>query len=554
MNKRTDIFSNFRSDVASGLVVFLVAVPLCLGIALASGAPLFSGIIAGIVGGIIIGTISRSHVSVSGPAAGLTAIVLSAINGLGAFDLFLCAVVIAGLIQLALGFLRAGSISNYFPSNVIEGMLSAIGIIIILKQLPHAVGYDKNNEGIESFIEPAGNNTFSSILNALNYLHPGALLITVLSILIMLAWNKYPVHKKIKIIPGALVAVIVGVLLNELFIFNGSRLAIGKQHLVNLPVPGSLQEFAAQLTLPDLHGFLNWKVWISGFTIAIVASIESLLCIEATDKLDPWKRYTSTDHELKAQGIGNIVSGLLGGLPTTSVIVRSTANINAGARSKLSTIIHGILLLICAIAIPAVLNRIPLATLAAILILTGYKLCNPGVFKKMWQNGKYQFIPFAVTVIAVVFTDLLKGVALGLVVSIIAILRVNLKTPYFFKRSEYHDGDNIYIRLAEEVSFLNKAAIKLTLEHLPRNSQVTIDAAASVYIDHDVMQVIREFTTIKAPERDIRVKLAGFKEAYRIIGDGNSNHVTIEHQRHALEPAADQKDHTELINQLTNKN
>lgn len=554
MNKRTDIFSNFRSDVASGLVVFLVAVPLCLGIALASGAPLFSGIIAGIVGGIIIGSISQSHVSVSGPAAGLTAIVLSAINGLGAFDLFLCAVVIAGLIQLTLGFLRAGSISNYFPSNVIEGMLSAIGIIIILKQLPHAVGYDKNNQGIESFIEPAGNNTFSSILKAFNYIHPGALLITVLSILIMLAWNRYPVLKRIKIIPGALVAVIVGVLLNELFIFNGSRLAIGKQHLVNLPVPGSLQEFAAQFTLPNFHGFLNWKVWIAGFTIAIVASIESLLCIEATDKLDPWKRYTSTDHELKAQGIGNIVCGLLGGLPTTSVIVRSTANINAGARSKLSTVIHGVLLLICAIAIPAVLNRIPLATLAAILIITGYKLCNPGVFKKMWQNGKYQFIPFAVTVVAVVFTDLLKGVALGLIVSVISILRVNLKTPYFFKRSEYHDGDNIYIRLAEEVSFLNKAAIKLTLEHLPRNSQVTIDAAASVYIDHDVMQVIREFTTIKAPERNIRVKLAGFKEAYRIIGDGDSNHVTIEHHRPVLEPVADQKDHTELINQLTNKN
>jgi len=530
MTKKINLFANLRSDIASGLVVFLVALPLCLGIAMASGAPLFSGIIAGVVGGIVVGFLSKSHLSVSGPAAGLTAIILTAITDLGAFDILLTAVFIAGIFQLLLGFLKAGSISNYFPTNVIEGMLAGIGIIIILKQLPHAFGYDSDFEGDESFFQIDGGNTLSAVTGILNHVQLGSILITLISLSILIAWDKVPVLKKMKLIPGALVAVVAGVILNEIFISSGSALAIAQQHLVSLPMPSSFDEFKAIFTTPDFSAITNTKVWITGLTIAVVASIETLLCIEAADRMDAQKRYTDTNVELKAQGVGNIVSALLGGLPMTSVVVRTSANNNAGAKSKMSTIIHGIFLLVSVLAIPAILNKIPLATLAAILLLVGYKLAKPATFIHFWQKGKYQFIPFIATLVGVVFTDLLKGVALGIVISIMFVLKGNLKRAYNFRKEQYADGDIIHIDLAQEVSFLNKAAIKSTLNDIPENSRVVINATDTVYIAHDILDLIREFKSTRAADENIKVKLKGFKKAYHLENnDETPNKVTFEH-------------------------
>ncbi|MCG2612113.1 SulP family inorganic anion transporter [Flavobacterium sp. SM15] len=530
MTKKTNIFGSLKSDFASGLVVFLVALPLCLGIAMASGAPLFSGIIAGVIGGIVVGYFSKSHVSVSGPAAGLTAIVLTAITDFGAFNIFLTAVFFAGFIQLALGFLKAGSISNYFPTNVIEGMLAGIGVIIILKQLPHAVGYDADFEGDEAFTQVDGGNTFSSLLGAFDYIQFGAVIITIVSLVILIAWDRVPALKKMKLVPGALVAVVLGVILNELFIASGSTLAIRKEHLVSLPVAASFEDFKSIFLFPDFSAITNSKVWVVAFTIAIVASIESLLCIEAADRLDPQKRYSDTNNELKAQGIGNIVSSLLGGLPMTSVVVRTSANVNAGAKSKMSAIIHGVLLLISVLAIPFILNKIPLATLAAVLLMVGYKLAKPATIMHFWEKGKYQFAPFIATLLAVVFLDLLKGVALGMIISIIFILRGNLKRAYYFRKEEYESGDVIHIDLAQEVSFLNKAAIKLTLSNLPEDSKVVINASDTVYIAHDVIDLIKEFKQINAVEKNIDVTLIGFKEAYELDNTQyENNHVFMEH-------------------------
>lgn len=514
-----------KADLKSGLVVFLVALPLCLGIALASGAPLFSGIIAGITGGIVIGFFSGSQLSVSGPAAGLTAIVLTGIATLGSFEAFILAGLIAGGIQLILGFLKAGIISNYLPSNVIEGMLAAIGIIIILTQLPHAVGYDVIHEGDFFHINKAGkHDMFSTVIDSINFMHLGAIIVVLTSLGIIIAFNKVPALKKIKAIPSSLVAVIAGVLINEAFIATNSPLAISPAHLVNLPVPESFQDFKSQFSLPDFSQIGNINIWITALTIAAVASIETLLCIEATDKLDPLKRYSNTNTELKAQGIGNMVSSLIGGLPITSVIVRSSANISSGGRTKIAAISHGFFLLIAVVAIPAILNKIPLASLAAVLIAIGFKLASPKVFVHMWKNSKkFQFIPFVVTVIAVVVTDLLKGVGIGLAVSIFFILRGNLKLAYFFKQDKHTTGKTIQIELAQEVSFLNKAAIKQTFAHLPENSNVVIDASHTVYIDHDVLQMIRDFVEYGSKDKDINVKLLGFRKEYKIE---NSTHVS----------------------------
>jgi MFS superfamily sulfate permease-like transporter len=530
MTKKINLFANLKSDFASGLVVFLVALPLCLGIAMASGAPLMSGIISGVIGGIVVGFLSRSHISVSGPAAGLTAIILTAITDFGAFDIFLTAVFLAGLIQLALGFIKAGSISNYFPTNVIEGMLAGIGVIIILKQIPHAFGYDANFEGDQSFIQSDGSNSFSSLFEVFNHIQLGSVVITVVSLIILIAWDKVPFLKKLKLIPGALIAVISGIVLNEIFILSGSSLAISNAHLVTLPVPTSFDELKAIVITPNFSGFLNPQVWIVGLTIAIVASIETLLCIEAADRMDVHKRYTDTNVELKAQGIGNILSSLIGGLPMTSVVVRSSANNSAGAKSKMSAIIHGVLLLISVLAVPVILNKIPLATLATILILVGYKLAKPATFIHFWQKGKYQFIPFIATLVAVVTTDLLKGVLLGIVISIIFILKGNLKRAYSFKKEEYVDGDIIHIDLAQEVSFLNKAAIKSTLNDIPENSKVIISAEDTVYIAHDILDLIREFKETRAVDENITVKLKGFKKAYYIDNSPETtNYVSFEH-------------------------
>jgi MFS superfamily sulfate permease-like transporter len=534
MTKKINLFANLKSDFASGLVVFLVALPLCLGIALASGAPPLSGIIAGIVGGIVVGFLSRSHISVSGPAAGLTAIVLTAITDLGAFNIFLTAGLIAGLLQLILGFIKAGSISNYFPTNVIEGMLAGIGVIIILKQIPHAVGYDSDFEGDETFVEKGGGNALESLMDSLGHLQLGAILITLISLTILISWDKFSFLKRMKLVPGALVAVIVGVVLNEIFTASGSSLAISKEHLVSLPVPQSFDDFKNIIVTPDFAGFMNPKVWVVGATIAIVASIETLLCIEASDRMDTQKRYTDTNVELKAQGIGNMLSSFLGGLPMTSVVVRSSANANAGAKSKMSTIIHGVLLLISVLSIPVLLNKIPLATLAAVLLMVGYKLAKPTVLMHFWHKGKYQFVPFIITLLGVVFLDLLKGVALGIAISVVFILRGNLKRAYRFRKEKFEDGDVIRIDLAQEVSFLNKAAIKTTLAEIPENSKVVINASDTVYIAHDVLDLIHEFATIRAADENIKVKLKGFKKAYELDDiDDKANHVFFENYEEA---------------------
>lgn len=522
------MFSSVKGDLAAGLVVFLVALPLCLGIALASGAPLFSGIVSGVIGGIVVGCLSNSALSVTGPAAGLTAIVLTAITDLGGFDIFLSAVILAGVIQIVLGFLKAGSFSNYFPTSVIEGMLAAIGIIIILKQIPHAFGHDVTNEGDFFFIEKSGNSTFDTLFESVNHIHLGALLISILSLIILITWDKVPFLKKIKMLPGALVVVVLSILLNEFFIQSGSSLAITKSnHLVNLP---SITEIKEGFALPSLSAFTNEKVWIVAITIAVVASIETLLCIEATDKLDPLKRVTDTNRELKAQGIGNLISGLLGGLPMTSVVVRSSANITSGGRTKLSTIFHGFLLISFALTIPFILNKIPLSALAAVLLMVGYKLAKPSVFVHLWKNGLSQFVPFLITILAVVFTDLLKGVAIGLIVSIVFILYKNLKIAYSLDKKSLQDGDIISIKLAQEVSFLNKAAIKNTLHSVSEKRKLVIDASNTKYIDFDVLEMIKDFSSIRAVDKNIDLTLKGFKEIYD-FETAEFKHVKVTHNK-----------------------
>lgn len=536
MTKKINLFANLKSDFSSGLVVFLVALPLCLGIALASGAPLFSGIISGVIGGIVVGYLSQSHLSVSGPAAGLTAIVLTAITDLGSFNTFLLSVLIAGVIQLILGFVKAGTISNYFPNNVIEGMLAGIGVIIILKQIPHAFGYDPDFEGDESFFQLDGENTFSGLLEVFNHIQLGSIVVTLLSLSILIIWTKIDFLKKIKLIPPALIAVIVSIALNEFFIQSGNALVITSDHLVRLPIPQTLDELKNIIITPNFSAISNSNVWIVALTIAIVASIETLLCIEASDRMDSQKRYTDTNVELKAQGIGNIVSSLLGGLPMTSVVVRTSANNAAGAKSKMSAIIHGLLLLISVLSIPAILNKIPLATLASVLLLVGYKLANPKTIRHFWEKDKvFQFIPFMLTFLAVVFTDLLKGVALGMIVNVLFILIGNSKRAYKFRKEEYQEGDIIHIDLAQEVSFLNKSAIKATLSELPENSKVVINASDTVYIAHDVLDLIYEFEKIKSKESNINVKLVGFKKAYNLENsDDYKNTVTFEHRYNVM--------------------
>lgn len=518
--------SYFKTDILSGMVVFLVALPLCLGIALASGAPLFAGIISGVIGGIVVGILSGSQLSVSGPAAGLTAIILAAITHLGSYEIFLLAVVLAGALQILLGLVKAGTLSNYFPSNVIEGMLTAIGIIIILKQLPHAVGYDADNEGDFFFIEKdTHHNTFSALIDAINYSHLGAIIVCVVSLIILIAFNKVAFLKNLKVVPGALVAVVAGVILNEIFKSTGSNLAISQEHLVNLPIPQSFDDLFGQFKFPNFGAVTNPEVWVTALTIAVVASIETLLCIEAADKLDPLKRYSNSNRELFAQGSGNILSGLIGGIPMTSVIVRTSANVNSGGRTRTAAIAHGVFLLLAVLAIPTLLNKIPLACLAAILLMIGYKLASPSVFKHAWHSGLYQFTPFIVTVLAVVFTDLLKGVAVGLIVSVFYILRANLKLAYFVKKSAHHKGETVTMHLAQEVSFLNKAAIKKTLYEMPENSHIIIDASGTFYIDHDVLQLIRDYVDAGSKDRNVQVTLTGFKAEYKME---NASLVTVE--------------------------
>ena len=501
---------NFKYDVPSAIVVFLVALPLCLGIALASGAPLFSGLIAGIVGGLIVAPLSGSPLGVSGPAAGLAVIVYGAIEELGAYPTFLAAVVVAGITQMILGALRAGVIGYYFPSSVIKGMLSGIGIIIFLKQIPHAVGYDADPEGDLSFIQQDGHNTFSELKWMLDSLNPTATLIAALGLAILILWER-PFMKKLSfttIIQGPLVTVVMGILIA----MNTTTIEgwiLTADHMVAIPVTEGLDGFLGQFTTPDMSAFTNPAIYTIGITMAVVASLETLLCVEATDKLDPFKRITPTNKELWAQGAGNVVSGLIGGLPITQVIVRSSANIQSGGRTKASAFIHGSLLLICAYAIPKVLNMIPLAALAAILLIVGWKLAKPALFIAMWKKGQSEFIPFTVTVVGIVMTDLLTGIALGLVVAIVYILWDNFKLPYKFDIKNYKAGEPIRIEFSESVSFLNKASIQRTLNTLPDGSRVVLDARNSLRIHPDVVEIVEQFQ-INAATRDITVECLGF--------------------------------------------
>jgi len=498
---------NLRHDLPASLIVFLVAVPLCLGIALASGAPLFSGIIAGIIGGIVVGAFSGSQLGVSGPAAGLAVIVLTAIQDLGAFETFLLAVVISGLIQFVLGVAKAGIIGYYFPSSVIKGMLAGIGIIIFLKQIPHALGYDKDYEGSLSFFQNDGHNTFSQLYYMLGGISLGALIISSLSIAILILWEQ-KFMKKIsvfKLIQGPLVVVALGIVLNMLF--RNTSLALQADQVVSIPVAENIAGFFKLFTFPDFSQWNNPKVYTVAVTIAIVASLETLLCLEATDNLDPKKRVSPANQELRAQGIGNFLSGLVGGLPITQVIVRSSTNILSGGRTKTSAIMHGFILLISAMMLPHILNLIPLSCLAAILFLVGYKLAKPSLFKAMYKTGWKNFVPFIVTIVAIVLTDLLVGIGVGMVVAIFVVLYDNYQRPFLFEKdNKFDDTGAINIKLSEDITFLHKANIKRALNIIPDNSKVTIDASNSINIHTDVIEIIDEFE-INAVDRNITVNI-----------------------------------------------
>lgn len=499
---------NLKKDLPASIVVFLVALPLCLGIALASGAPLFSGILSGIIGGIVVASFSGSQLSVSGPAAGLTVIVLTAITDLGSFNIFLMAVTLAGLFQIVLGILKAGTIGNYFPNSVIIGMLAAIGIILILKQLPHAVGYDADFEGDYEFNQLDNENTFSALVSAFNKFTIGAIIISVLSLAVLIIWPKF---KKLAIVPAPLLVVVLGIVLAESF--GSSSIALRSDQLVQIPVVGSFTDFKGLFTFPDFTQFGNPKLWTVAVTIAIVASLETLLSLEAVDKIDPIKRVSPTNRELIAQGIGNTLAGLVGALPMTAVIVRSSANVNSGGRTKVSAIFHGIFLILAVLLIPVLINKIPLSCLAAILLMVGYKLTKLELFKKMWKDGKDQFIPFIVTILAVVFTDLLIGVGIGLAVGIVFLLRTNLRNPYFYTVDRTEGKHIIRIKLAQEVSFLNKGAIQYMLTHIPGNNQVIIDGSNALFIDKDVLDTIHDFHH-HANTKNIQVELINIKDKY----------------------------------------
>lgn len=505
--KTKQLFENIRHDLPASIVVFFVAMPLCLGIALASGAPLFAGIIAGIVGGIVVGAASGSPLGVSGPAAGLAVIVFGAIATLGSWEAFLVAVVLAGILQLIMGYLRLGIIAYYFPTSVIKGMLTGIGLLIILKQIPHALGYDKDYEGDLSF-QTGDANTFSILSNAFDFITPGAVLISVTALLILILWDAVLVkkHKIFQLIQGPVVAVVVGIVLNSLFQKGVLPFSLQSDQLVKIPVAATLGEFLGQFRLPDFSHLTNFNVYITAVVLALVASLETLLCVEATDKLDPYKRVTPTNRELKAQGLGNMISGLIGGLPITQVIVRSSTNITFGGKTKLSTILHGIFLLVSALTIPHVLNKIPLATLAAILLMVGYKLAKPSLFNSMYKLGWNQFTPFIATIVGILFTDLLKGIMIGMGVAIFYILRAHYKNPYVFQLTQAGNKDVSKIVLAEEVSFLNKGSILQTLNKAKNESVVVIDGSRSKVIDHDVIEIIRDFM-VNASSRGIEVKV-----------------------------------------------
>jgi MFS superfamily sulfate permease-like transporter len=497
-------FKHAGADFSASVVVFLVALPLCLGIALGSGAPLFSGVIAGITGGIVIGLLSGSNLSVSGPAAGLTVIVASAIIKLQVYEAFLLAVVLAGIFQVILGFVKAGVIGDYIPNCVIKGMLAAIGLLLILKQLPHLVGYDKDYEGDQAFVQTDSDNTFSGILHSFGFITPGAIIIGVVSLLILITWETkfFKSNKVLKLIPGPLVVVLAGVFINMSLSSSAPSFGLEQKHLVSLPKAKDVSGFLSFFTFPNFRYITNPQVWITAVTLAIVASLETLLGIEAVDKLDPLKRVTPTNRELKAQGVGNLVSGLIGGLPLTSVIVRSSANVMAGAKTKSSTIMHGCLLLLCVFFIPHLLNLIPLSALAAILIFTGYKLAKISIFKEFYIKGWDQFVPFVATISAILLTDLLIGIMVGIAVGLFFLVRSNFHSSVFV----VNDHNKYLVRLRKDVSFLNKPIVKQKLEEVPPDSYILIDATRADFIDKDIIEEINNFM-LHAHLKNIRVDI-----------------------------------------------
>ena len=517
------LFKSAAADIPASVVVFLVALPLCLGIALGSGAPLFSGIIAGMVGGIVIGLLSGSSLSISGPAAGLTAIVAIAIGKMPAYEAFLLSVVIAGILQVILGFLKAGVIGDYIPNSVIRGMLASIGLVLILKQFPHLIGYDKDYSGDETFIQIDSNNTFSELINSVNNITPFALIIGIVSIMILLIWDR-PVLKKKKFfknLPGPLVVVVAGILINIFFSVPGTRTSLNTSQLVNLPIATDFASFSSFFMFPKWEYLNNADVWTVGLTIALVASIETLLGIEAVDKLDPLKRRTPANQELKAQGVGNIVSGLLGGLPLTSVIVRGSANVEAGAKSKFSAIMHGLLILLSVLFIPGLLNKIPLSALAAILIMTGYKLVKPSIFKEVYQKGWDQFVPFTVTLLAILLTDLLVGIIIGTLIALFSLIKSNFKSAVMV----VHDDNKYLVRFRKDISFLNKPIVKEKLESVPADAYVLIDMTRADFIDKDIIDVVNDFLQhAHLKNIVVEIKKSRFKAGHQLVHDQSTIH------------------------------
>ena len=509
------LFKHLKNDLPASIVVFFVALPLCLGLALASGAPLFSGVIAGIVGGIVVGMASGSPLGVSGPAAGLAVIVLTAIGTLGgSYQAFLTAVVLAGVLQLLFGYAKAGFIAYFFPSSVIKGMLTGIGLLIILKQIPHAIGWDKDAIGDDAFNQADGQNTFTEISKAFEFITPGALVIAAISLAILILWDTVLTkkHKIFQLLQGPIVVVILGICMNLAYSKGLLPYSLNEKQIVSIPVPDSIGSFFGQFTFPDFKALTNFEVWKIAIVIAIVASLETLLCVEATDKLDPDKRITPTNRELKAQGLGNIVSGLIGGLPLTQVIVRSSANINFGGKTKMSAVLHGVFLLISAIFIAGLLNLIPLASLAAILLMVGYKLAKPSLFKQMYKLGWEQFIPFLATIVAIIATDLLKGITVGILVGIFYTLRHSYRNSHHVKDivSDNNGQAVHHLVLAEEVSFFNKASLLSTLDGIPANSKVIIDCTNSKSIAYDVIEIINDYE-LNAKTKNIVLEKINFK-------------------------------------------
>jgi len=528
-----NFLKTLKKDSVSGIVVFLVAVPLCLGIALASGAPTISGLISGIIGGVLVGFFSKSHTSVSGPAAGLSAIVAANIHDMGAFDTFLLAVVIGGGIQIVMGILRMGIIANYFPSSVIKGLLASIGLLLIYKEFPHLIGFDQEKK-MEFSAHIFDGNPFDNFENMITHFHPGSLLVGILAVVIMILWDNVKTLKK-GLVPGAMVVIIVAVAIHYIM-FSSDLLRLEADHMVNVPVNRGFMDFIASLTHPNFTQIGRIDVWIAGVTIAVVASLETLLNIEAVDKLDRHSRNTPGSWELIAQGIGNVSAGLVGGIPITSVVVRGSVGIQSGGETKKTAIIHGLLIFGFILFLPRYLNLIPRAALAGILIMTGYKLAKPGLFIETFKKGMYHFIPFIVTVIAILATDLLIGISIGLGLGIILVLRNDIQSAVKLTDEKHYNEEVSRLVLPQIASFINKAKMRDILNKVPRNTKILIDASGTRYIDGDILEIIRNFKNIMAPDKKISVSLIGFKNTYGLNDEMKHAHVMTKELQELLTP------------------